>query len=97
MRDNESEHKPESKKNGLLTMLLSSGGDVSVKLITLALVVVTGGGNLFATKSLSDQEHADRDRASREIHQIYDQFDAAIRRQKNLEDMLERIDRKLNK
>jgi hypothetical protein len=59
MRGNENEHgyhqpphppEPPKKHNGLLTLLLSSGGDTTVKLVTLALVVVSGGSNLFATK-----------------------------------------------
>jgi cell division protein FtsB len=77
------------KKNGLLAMLLSSGGDTTVKLITLALVVVSGGSNLFATKSLSDQERLDRDRAIREIHELHDEFETAFKRQKQTTDMIE--------
>jgi hypothetical protein len=86
------------KKNGkLLTLLLSSGGDVSVKLITLGLVVVSGGGNFFATNSLSNQEREDRDRAIREIHAVHDSIFEAIKRQKELEDTLDDIKRRLNK
>lgn len=109
MRGNEGEHgyyqpphPPEPpKKNGLLTLLLSSGGDTTVKLVTLALVVVSGGSNLFATKSLSDQERSDRDRAIREIHQLHDDFETAFKRQKQTTDMIEDLksdfERRLNK
>ena len=110
MRGNENEHgyqpppsatSAPAKKNGLLTLLLSSGGDTTVKLVTLALVVVSGGSNLFATKNLSDQERSDRDRAIREIHQLHDEFETAFKRQKQTTDMIEDlkndIERRLNK
>jgi hypothetical protein len=96
-------HSPEppKKHNGLLTLLLSSGGDTTVKLVTLALVVVSGGSNLFATKSLSDQERSDRDRAIREIHELHDEFETAFKRQKQTTDMIEDLksdlERRLNK
>jgi cellobiose-specific phosphotransferase system component IIA len=98
---NDHEQSTAPKKNGLLTLLLSSGGDVSVKLITLALVVISGGSNLFATKSLSDQERHDRDRAIREIHELHDEFETAFKRQKQTTDMIEDLksdlERRLNK
>jgi hypothetical protein len=70
------------KKNGkLLTLLLSSGGDVSVKLITLALVVVTGGGNLFQTQSLGTEMKAELERAFRQLRELHDDF--VVNRQTN--------------
>jgi hypothetical protein len=96
--DQEPAQKSEPAKNGkLLSLLLSSGGDVSVKLITLVLVVVTGGGNFFATNHLSNQEREDRDRAIREIHSVHDSIFEAIKRQKELEDTLDDIKRRLNR
>jgi hypothetical protein len=84
-------------KNGLLTLLFSSGGDTTVKLVTLGLVVITGGGNFFATNNLSREEREDRNRAIHEIHVVHDAIESALKRQKELLDALDRIDRKLNK
>jgi hypothetical protein len=87
----------EPKKNGLLSLLFSSGGDTTVKLVTLGLVVVSGGGNFFATNHLSREEREDRDRAIREIHSVHDAINDALRRQKEISDTVDQLNRKLNK
>jgi hypothetical protein len=51
----ENDHNAQPKKNGLLTALFSSGGDTTVKLVTLGLVVVSGGGNFFATREAATE------------------------------------------
>jgi hypothetical protein len=80
MRGNEDEHgyyqppspapEPPKKHNGLLTLLLSSGGDTTVKLVTLALVVVSGGSNLFATKEGSRETERELEYAVARINRF---------------------------
>ena len=82
------------KKNGLLQLIFGSG-DTTVKLVTIALVVISGGGNFLATNNLSNQERDDRDRAVREIHDLHEALDTAFRRQKDIAEELEEINRKL--
>jgi hypothetical protein len=104
----------EPKKNGkLLTLLLSSGGDTTVKLITLGLVVVTGGGNLLATREAATETEreisrivmknrefqadnvAEWKRSFAEVHDLRNDLDPAIARQKKILDSLETIEKKL--
>jgi hypothetical protein len=67
------------------------GGDQSIKLITLALVAVSGGGNFFATREvgrISDQE------AQRAIHQLNDldrRLDDTTERQKQMFELLKKM------
>jgi cellobiose-specific phosphotransferase system component IIA len=86
----------EPKKNGLLRTIFA-GGDTSVKLLTMALIVISGGGNFFATNNLSREEREDRDRAIREIHAVHDAIESALRRQKEMADTVDQLNRKLNK
>jgi predicted RNase H-like nuclease (RuvC/YqgF family) len=51
-------------------MLLSSGGDTTVKLVTLALVVVSGGGNFFATKEGSRETERELENAVSRINRF---------------------------
>ena len=84
-------HDEENPKEGILGKLLSNGGDSTVKLITLALVVVSGGGNLLATKqtaSTTDQEIA---RATQEIHELYTELKASMDRQKQMQQSLDKL------
>jgi hypothetical protein len=84
----ENEEKPAAKN--LLTGLLE-GGDQSVKLITLALVVITGGGNLFATKQAASVTDSELNRAVEEIHQLHAELTASMDRQKQMYQMIEQL------
>jgi hypothetical protein len=81
------------KKNGLLQTIFASG-DTTIKVLTMALVVVSGGTNLFATKSLSTQEKDNVRRALLKIYDLNEKLDDITRRQKDIENIVENIDRK---
>ena len=82
------------KRNGILSKLLGEGGDASVKLITLALVVVSGGGNLWATKDTGRLNREEAERAITELHDLHRQLSEQVQRSKQMEDMLEKLSRK---
>ncbi len=82
------------KKSGILDKLLSNGGDATVKLVTLALVIVTGGGNLWATKETGRLSHQEAERAIAELHDLHRQLSDQVERSKQMEDMLERLSKK---
>jgi peptidoglycan hydrolase CwlO-like protein len=75
------------KKNGLLQTIFA-GGDTSVKLLTMALIVISGGGNLIATKSLTDREKANVKHALEQIYDVQNQL-------KQILNTLDDIQRKL--
>jgi hypothetical protein len=81
----------ENPKEGILDKLLSAGGDSTVKLITLALVVVSGGGNLLATHKAEQSTNKELDRAIAEIHQIHDAYMESVQRQKQMQQALEKL------
>jgi hypothetical protein len=79
----------EGKKNGHgLLQTIFAGGDTSVKLLTMALIVISGGGNLIATKSLTDREKANVKHALEQIYEVQDQV-------KQIRNILDDIQRKL--
>lgn len=56
-----------------------------VNLPTLALILLTGGGNFFQGIQLGHEGHEERDRALREIHQLYGRInDFEERQEKSL-------------
>jgi hypothetical protein len=85
----------EPKKNGSLLQTIFASGDTTIKLLTMALVIISGGGNFFATKSLSDREKANVKHALERIYEVRDKLDAMERRQKGMEITLEEVNRKL--
>lgn len=87
----EDEGKPAAKN---LFASLLEGGDSSIKLITLALVVVTGGGNFFATKQAERVTAQDAEKAVNEIHDLHGQLNAMVQRQLEMHEMLEKLSKK---
>lgn len=81
-----------SKVNAVANILSSGNTDTWVKLGTLALVALSGGGNFFATKQAERVTADDAEKAVKEIHEVYVQLDASIARQKAMEETLRRID-----
>jgi hypothetical protein len=77
----------EGKKNGLLQTIFSQG-DTTIKLLTMALIVISGGGNLLATKTLTDREKANVKHALDQIYEVQDQL-------KQIRNTLDDIQRKL--
>src|SRR6267142_664338 len=73
---------PEAKKNGGKSLLeqFIGGGDQSIKLITLALVAISGGGNFFATKQAERVTSEDAEKAVKEIHELHEQLFDTINR-----------------
>lgn len=71
-------------KNGVAHVLgaLAGSGNQLVQLGTLLLVGISGLGNFIQGENLSRQSLEDRDRAVRQIHQLYDRIDEFERRQK---------------
>jgi hypothetical protein len=80
-------HEDEPKKNGLLQTIFA-GGDTSVKILTMALIVISGGGNMFVTKSLTDREKANVKHALEQIYDVQNQL-------KEIRNTLDDIERKL--
>jgi cellobiose-specific phosphotransferase system component IIA len=76
----------EPKKNGLLQTIFA-GGDTSVKILTMALIVISGGGNMFVTKNLTDREKANVKHALEQIYDVQKQL-------KEIHDILDDINRK---
>jgi hypothetical protein len=76
-----------TKKNSSLLQTIFSQGDTTIKLLTMALIVISGGGNLIATKTLTDREKANVKHA---LEQIYD----VQNRLKEIRNILDDIERK---
>jgi hypothetical protein len=82
------------KKNGILSKLLGEGGDASVKLITLALVVVSGGGNLWATKDTGRLNREEAERAITQLNDLHRELLDQVQRSERIEKMLEKLSQK---
>lgn len=74
----------EGQRNGLTQVLsgLASSGHQLVQLCTLALVAISGLGNFIQGENLSRQSIEDRDKAVRQIHQLYDRINEFENRQR---------------
>jgi hypothetical protein len=81
---------PKPTNNNFLSTLLS-GGDSTVKLITLAAVVVTGGGNFWATRDAARISDKEARRAVEQLNDLHSQLDGTIERQKEMYDMLKKL------
>ena len=84
-----SEPADKNGKKDLLHTLLSDS-DRTIKLITLALIVISGGGNLFATKGVERSNTYEWDRALTEIHELHAELTASIGRQKKMIEYIEK-------
>jgi hypothetical protein len=74
-------------KNAALAKLLNQ-----LNIPTLVLILLTGGGNFFQGVQLGQEGHEERDRALREIHQLYGRIsDFEDRQQKSLDNQKEII------
>jgi hypothetical protein len=91
----EDEQKP-ANKTSFLSMLLGNGADSTVKLITLAAVVVTGGGNFWATKDAARITDKEAQRAVDQINRLEQHLDSTIQRQKDIYDMLKKLSEEKN-
>lgn len=67
-------------RNSVLGTLATSSNQL-VQLGTLGLVAISGLTSFFQTLQVGEQSHQDRDRAVREIHQLYDKVDEFEARQ----------------
>ena len=83
------EQKP-SDRNNFLTNLLSNG-DSTVKLVTLVAVLISGGGNFFATKQAERITDKDAQRAVDQINDLSRHLDTTIDRQREMYDMLKKL------
>ena len=63
----------------------------AVNWATVVLVAITGGGNWLATKSSSDLNTKEIERATEEIHALYPKLNEAIERQKQMQESLDKI------
>ena len=91
MADEEGEKKDE--KTGILEILASSG-DNWVKLGTLLLVAITGGGNFLATTKTGEFNAEEIRRGLQEIHDLHDQLSTMVDRQRRMADQIEDIGRR---
>jgi hypothetical protein len=58
------------KKNGLLQTIFASG-DTTIKLLTMALIVISGGGNFISTQQNGQANRKEVDQVVTEVHQLY--------------------------
>jgi predicted transcriptional regulator len=91
----ENEGKGDAKTNGnaktnLLSQLLGSG-DQSIKLITLAMVVVSGGGNFFATKEVGRISDQEAQRAVQQLDDLHARLDTTMSRQKEMYEIIKTL------
>jgi hypothetical protein len=82
---------PTQGSNSGKLLALATGGDNWVKLATLVLIAISGGGNFLATKSTAEFNSAEIQRATHEIHDLYPKLDEAIRRQQRMQESLDRL------
>ncbi len=80
-------------KNGITGLLstLAASGDNWVKMGIMVMVAVSGGGNFLATKQTARATDHEISQALREIHDLHEQLNASIQRQKEIRDLLEKI------
>jgi hypothetical protein len=83
----------DNSKGALATILTSGTADTWVKLGTLALIALSGGGNLFATKQSERATDHEVRAAVKEIHQLHEELTLYKARQKEMMELLEKIDR----
>ncbi len=62
----------------------------------MAMIAVSGGGNFLATKQTAKATDHEISQALREIHDLHEQLNASIQRQKEIRDLLEKLNRKDN-
>lgn len=91
--NNETPKSPQPGRTELIATLAGSG-DNWIKLITIVLIALSGGGNFFATREASRLNEHEVNRALREIHDVHGVMDEALSRQKHLEQILEEIRKK---
>jgi hypothetical protein len=82
---------PTQGSNGGKLLALATGGDTWVKLATLVLIAISGGGNFLATKSTADFNASEIERATREIHELYPKIEEALKRQQRMQESLDRL------
>ncbi len=80
-------------KNGMVSLLgnLAASGDNWVKMGIMAMIVISGGGNFLQTKQSAKATDHEVSQALREIHDLHEQLNASIQRQKEIRDLLEKL------
>jgi hypothetical protein len=83
-------------KNGMVSLLstLAASGDNWVKLGIMAMIAISGGGNFLTTKQAARSTDHEVNQAIREIHDLHDQLNGMVQRQKEMHDMLEKLSKK---
>jgi len=84
----------EDEKTSILSILASSG-DNWIKLGTLLLVAITGGGNFLATTKTGEFNAEEIRRGLIEIHDLHDQLSTMVDRQRRMADQVEDLSRNL--
>jgi hypothetical protein len=87
---------PPDPKNGMVSLLstLAASGDNWVKLGIMAMIAISGGGNFLTTKQAARSTDHEVNQAIREIHDLHDQLNGMVQRQKEMHDMLEKLSKK---
>lgn len=70
MSENKEKQNPSTPMGEAISSLLTSG-DAWVKLITLALIIITGTSNWFATREVGHENREDWKRGLNELHQFF--------------------------
>jgi hypothetical protein len=86
----------EDRKSGVLSLLntLAASGDNWVKAGIMAMIAISGGANFVTTKQAARSTDYEVNQALHEIHDLHDQLNAMVQRQKEMHDMLEKLSKK---
>jgi hypothetical protein len=86
----------EDHKSGVLSLLntLAASGDNWVKAGIMAMIAISGGANFVTTKQAARSTDYEVNQALHEIHDLHDQLNAMVQRQKEMHDMLEKLSKK---
>jgi hypothetical protein len=87
------QQKPPNGVGAVLAGLLG-GGDQSIKLITLAMIVVSGGSNFFATREVGRISDKEAQRAIQQLDNLDRRLDDTIERQKQMFELLKKLNDK---
>ena len=94
MADEEEKEKDQKDAKANILETLASSGDNWVKLGTLLLVAITGGGNFLATTKTGEFNAEEIRRGLQEIHDLHDQLSTMVDRQRRMADQIEDIGRR---
>jgi hypothetical protein len=83
------------KKNGPRNAIVEALSQMNVP--TIALILLSGGGNAIFTDKSGRQTDAELQQSIRQIHELHDELDTALRNQKDIIRQLDQLTDAINK